>query len=136
MKKAWGSLATQASVTRSEDMLQSLPFLTVSVYSFSIIFHGVLISLVGECYVCSFFVILSFNHLAMLCMVSHVRLRLSKILNTARFPRTNLNLINCFLPVRSEIRFVLHDKCSFFHVYYFENNCSSLGMVCTWTLMV
>ena len=77
-------------------MLQSLPFLTVCVYSFSIIFHGVLISLVGKCYVCSSFVVLSFIHLAMFCMVSHVRLRLSKILNTARFLRTNLNLIDDF----------------------------------------
>ena len=77
-------------------MLQSLPFLTVCVYSFSIIFHGVLISLVGKCCVCSSFVVLSFIHLAMFCMVSHVRLRLSKILNTARFRRRNLNLIDDF----------------------------------------
>ena len=77
-------------------MLQSLPFLTVCVYSFSIIFYGVLISLVGKCYVCSFFVVLSFIHLAMFCMVSHVRLCLSKILNTARFLRRNLNLIDDF----------------------------------------
>ena len=81
---------------RSDDMLQSLPFLTVCVYSFSIIFHGVLISLVGKCYMCSFFVLLSFIHLAVLCMVPHVRLRLSKILNTARFLRKNLNLIDDF----------------------------------------
>ena len=96
LKKAKGSLATQLSVTRSDDMLRSLPSLTVSVYSFLIIFHGVLISLVGKCYVCSFFVILSFIHLAMFCMVSHVRLRSSKILNTARFLTTNLTLIDDF----------------------------------------
>ena len=83
-------------MTRSDDMLPSVPFLTVFVYSFLIIFHGVLISLVGKCYVCSFFVILSFIHLAMFCMVSHVRLRLSKILNTARFLRTNLTLMDDF----------------------------------------
>lgn len=77
-------------------MLRSLPSLTVSVYSFLIIFHGVLISFVGKCYVRSFFIILSLIHLAMFCMVWHVRLRLSKILNTARFVRTNLTLIDDF----------------------------------------
>ena len=77
-------------------MLQSLPFLTVSVYIFLIIFHGVLISFVGKCYVHSFFIILSVIHLAMFCMVSHVRLRLSKILNNARFVRTNLTLMDDF----------------------------------------
>ena len=55
---------------RFDDMLRSLPFLTLSVYSFSLIFHSVLIPSVGKCCVFSFFAVLSDIHLAMLwlCM--------------------------------------------------------------------
>ena len=77
---------------------------------------------------CVLFSLFEFHPFSHVLHDSHVRLRLSKILNTACFLRTNLALIDDFYQ-RAESNYI-------FHVYYSEKNCSSLGTVCPWTLTV